>query len=75
MVQEGIVLGHIVSKRGIKVDWAKVELIKNLSSPTSVKQIHSFLGHAKVLSTFYQGFQQDFKALVHSTCQGYLIPL
>jgi hypothetical protein len=24
MVQEGIVLGHIVSKRGIKVDQAKV---------------------------------------------------
>jgi hypothetical protein len=37
MVQEGIVLGHIVSKRGIEVDWAKVELIENLPPPTSVK--------------------------------------
>jgi hypothetical protein len=27
MVQEGIVLGHIVSKRGIKVDKVKVEII------------------------------------------------
>jgi hypothetical protein len=27
MVQEGIVLGHIVSKRGIEVDRSKVELI------------------------------------------------
>jgi hypothetical protein len=46
MVQEGIVLGHIVSKRGIEVDIAKVELIENLPPPTSVKQIRSFLGHA-----------------------------
>jgi 7-keto-8-aminopelargonate synthetase-like enzyme len=34
MVQEGIVLGHIVSKRGIEVDRAKVELIENLPPPT-----------------------------------------
>jgi hypothetical protein len=46
MVQEGMVLGHIVSKRGIEVDRAKVELIENLPPPTSVKQIRSFLGHA-----------------------------
>jgi hypothetical protein len=37
MVLEGIVLGHIVSKRGIEVDQAKVELIENLPPPTLVK--------------------------------------
>jgi hypothetical protein len=47
MVQKDIVLGHIVSKRGIQVDRAKVELIENLLPPTSVKQIRSFLGHAR----------------------------
>jgi hypothetical protein len=36
MVREGIVLGHIVSKRGIEVDRAKVELIEKLLPPTSV---------------------------------------
>jgi hypothetical protein len=46
MVQEGIVLGHIVSKRGIEVDKAKVELISKLPPPTTVRQIRSFLGHA-----------------------------
>ena len=30
MVQEGIVLGHIVSKKGIEVDKAKVNLIAKL---------------------------------------------
>ena len=45
MVTEGIVLGHIISEKGIKVDPTKVELISNLSPPSSVKQIRSFLGH------------------------------
>ena len=37
MVWEGIVLGHIVSKRGIKVDRVKVELIEKRPPPTNVK--------------------------------------
>nr|CAN83504.1 hypothetical protein VITISV_036134 [Vitis vinifera] len=37
MVQQGIVLGHIISEKGIEVDKAKVELIVKLPSPTTVK--------------------------------------
>ena len=43
MVQEGIVLGHKVSEKGIKIDKAKVDLISNLPVPSSVKQVKSFL--------------------------------
>jgi hypothetical protein len=64
MVQEGIVLGHIVSKRGIEVDRAKVELIENLPPPTSVKQIRSFLGHAG----FYRRFIKDFSKISRPLC-------
>ena len=32
MAQEGIVLGHLVSKRGIEVDRAKIEVICHLQS-------------------------------------------
>ena len=46
MVQQGIVLGHIISKNGIEVDKAKVELIVKLPHPTNVKGIRQFLGHA-----------------------------
>ena len=49
MVQEGIVLGHKVSKRGIEVDKAKIEVIEKLSPPMNVKGIRRFLGHARVL--------------------------
>ncbi|KAH9802215.1 hypothetical protein KPL71_001288 [Citrus sinensis] len=37
IVQEGIVLGHKISKDGIEVDKAKIEVIDKLPPPTSVK--------------------------------------
>ncbi|GJR25302.1 hypothetical protein Tco_1101534 [Tanacetum coccineum] len=37
MVKEGIVLGHRISKFGIEVDRAKVDVIAKLPHPTSVK--------------------------------------
>ncbi|GJS59999.1 reverse transcriptase domain-containing protein [Tanacetum coccineum] len=37
MVKEGIVLGHKISKSGIKVDRAKVEVIAKLPHPTTLK--------------------------------------
>ena len=37
MVNQGIVLGHIISNKGIEVDKAKIELISKLPSPTNVK--------------------------------------
>ncbi|XP_075524490.1 uncharacterized protein LOC142556877 [Primulina tabacum] len=43
---KGIVLGHVVSSRGIEVDKAKVEIITNLPFPTNVKEVRGFLGHA-----------------------------
>nr|GFA47235.1 reverse transcriptase domain-containing protein [Tanacetum cinerariifolium] len=46
MVKEGIVLGHKISKKGIEVDKAKIEVISKLPHPTTVKGIRSFLGHA-----------------------------
>nr|GEY22085.1 reverse transcriptase domain-containing protein [Tanacetum cinerariifolium] len=46
MVKEGIVLGHKISKEGIEVDKAKVDVITKLPHPTTVKGIRSFLGHA-----------------------------
>ena len=56
MVQQGIVLGHIISKQDIEVDKAKVELIVKLPSPTNVKGVRQFLGHAG----FYRRFIKDF---------------
>ena len=59
MVNQGIVLGHIISSRGIEVDKEKIELISKLTSLTNVKTVRQFLGHAG----FYKRLIKDFSKI------------
>jgi hypothetical protein len=45
MVKQGIVLGHVISERGIEVDKAEVETVEQLPPPMDVKSLRSFLCH------------------------------
>ena len=65
MVQEGVVVGHVVLSKGIEVDKAKVEVIEKLPRPTSLKCLRSFLGHIG----FYQRFIKDFSKIVKPLTQ------
>ncbi|RDX71688.1 Retrovirus-related Pol polyprotein, partial [Mucuna pruriens] len=55
----GIVLGHLVSNRGIEVDKAKIDIITSLPNPTSMREVRSFLRHAG----FYRRFIKNFSKL------------
>ena len=56
ILEEVIVLGHQVSKHGLEVDKAKVEVIKRLPPPNNLKKLRGFLGH----EGFYRRFIKDF---------------
>ncbi|GJU71323.1 putative nucleotidyltransferase, ribonuclease H [Tanacetum coccineum] len=53
MVKEGIVLGHKISKSGIEVDRAKVDLIEKLPHPISVKGLQKAWGTRLKFSTAF----------------------
>ncbi|RDX77899.1 Retrovirus-related Pol polyprotein from transposon 17.6, partial [Mucuna pruriens] len=62
MVTEGIVLGHLVSNRGIEVDKSKIDIITSLPNPAFVREVHSFLGHVG----FYRRFIKNFSKIALS---------
>jgi hypothetical protein len=65
MVKQGIVLGHVISERGIEVDKAKVETVEQLPPPTDVKSLRSSLGHAGFYRRFIKDFSKITKSLTH----------
>ncbi|GJU51619.1 reverse transcriptase domain-containing protein [Tanacetum coccineum] len=59
MVTEGIVLGHKVSRKGLEVDKAKIDMIAKLPPPTNVKAVRIvFTDHAAIKYLFSK---QDVK--------------
>ena len=80
MVNQGIILGYVVSNKGIEVDKAKVELISKLPTPTNVKVVRQFLSHAgfyrrfikdfsKIAKPLYELLEKDTKFAWDETCQ------
>ena len=62
MVKRGIVLGHIISSKGIEVDNVNMDLIANLPLLSCVKDIPPFLEYAAFILSFlgYAGFYRRF---------------
>ena len=68
MVQEGVVLGHLVSGKGLEVDKAKIEVIQNLPLPTTLRDLRIFLGHVGFYRRFIRDFAKVSKLLTTLLC-------
>ncbi|GKD49766.1 putative reverse transcriptase domain-containing protein [Tanacetum coccineum] len=60
-------LGHLIDSQGLHVDPAKIEAVKNWTSPTTPSEVHQFLGLAGYYRRFIQGFSKIAKPLTKLT--------
>jgi ribonuclease HI len=60
-MQEGKLLGHIVSAEGVKIDPSRVEAIQSLSFPDPGKRFSHFLGKINFLRRFISNFVELVK--------------
>ncbi|GKB75416.1 putative reverse transcriptase domain-containing protein [Tanacetum coccineum] len=63
-------LSHVINSRGIHVDPAKIEYIKDWASPKSPTEIRQFLGLAGYYRRFIKGFSKIAKSMTKLTQKG-----
>ena len=56
--QRIVYLGHVVTPEGVFPDPSKVEVVKNFTTPASLKKLKSFLGLANYYQRFIKGFSE-----------------
>src|SRR5579862_411424 len=61
--QEIQFLGHVVGKGGLRQDQSKIEKIKNLKVPTTVREVRAVLGLCSYYRRFVKGFSKIAKPL------------
>ena len=51
-LQEGKLLGHIISEEGIRIDPKRIDGILQISHPRNIKELQSFIGKINFLRRF-----------------------
>ncbi|GJZ79168.1 putative reverse transcriptase domain-containing protein [Tanacetum coccineum] len=60
-------LGYVIDSKGIHVDPAKIESIKDRASPKTLTKIRQFLGLARYYQRFIEGFSKIAKPMTKLT--------
>ncbi|GJV52582.1 putative reverse transcriptase domain-containing protein [Tanacetum coccineum] len=60
-------LGHVIDSKGIHVDPAKIESIKDWTSPKTLTEIRQFLGLSSYYRRFIEGFSKIAKPMTKLT--------
>jgi ribonuclease HI len=72
-MQEGKLLGHIVSAEGVRIDPDRVEAIQALPLPRSKKEVQAFLGRINFLRRFVSNFAELVKHITTMLRKGHEI--
>jgi hypothetical protein len=64
-MEEGNLLGHIISKEGTNIDPNRVEGIRKIGTPRSKKQVQSFLGKVNFLRRFIPNLAEIIKHITN----------
>ncbi|GKA63679.1 putative reverse transcriptase domain-containing protein [Tanacetum coccineum] len=60
-------LGHVIDNKGVHLDPAKIEAIRNWAAPMTPTQVRKFLGLARYYRRFIEGFSLISKPLTKLT--------
>ena len=64
-MEEGKLLGHIISKYGIRIDPACVQAIHQIDLPRNKKEIQSFNGKMNFLRRFVPNLAEHLKEMTN----------
>ena len=64
-MEEGKLLGHIISKDGIHIDPSRVEAIRQLDFPRNMKEIQSFNGKINFLRRFIPNLAEHLNEMTN----------
>ena len=64
-MKEGNLLGHVISKEGIRIDPSRFEAIHKIDIPRNKKEIQTFLGKVNLLRRFITNFVEVVKHITN----------
>ena len=69
-LQEGKLLGHIISEKGIRIDPQRVEGILQIAHPRNVKELQSFIGKINFLRRFIPNLVEHLRNMTNMLKKG-----